>query len=187
MTNYKKMDSYEGIKIKQSNHILESFPELFKRGQFSRVIEVGVFAGGLSLYISKIAPEVEYLGYDIDRKPLHLKAAHLNIKFMDFMADSNNIKEYIARNGRCLILCDGGNKLFEFTTISPWLKVNDVIMTHDYLNDLKHDISLYRSVKGFMNPETTKTMLEPIAKRNGLTDNSDIDFTYSLWSHWTKK
>lgn len=182
-----KIDTYEGIRTKQSTHIFQTFPVLLGQGGFSRVVEIGTYAGGLSLFISKIAPNVEYLGYEIDPNVIHPNASHLNIRTVNFAEEKEFIREYISREGRCLVLCDGGNKLYEFATLAPLIKLNDVIMTHDYLDDTKHDVSVYQSVEGFRKPETTKTMLLPIAKENNLTDECNIDFTHSLWSHWTKK
>lgn len=185
--DYKKIKTYEDIKIKQSNDIFRTFPILLENGHFSRILEIGTYMGGLSYLINKIVPEVEYVGYEIDPTIIHSKASHLNIKPVAFQHDLAYIREYVSREGRCLILCDGGNKVLEFETISPWLKENDVIMTHDYLDDMKHDLSTYRSVQGFRNPETTKSVLYPTAILHNLTDECDIDFTHSLWSHWTKK
>lgn len=180
-----KLKIYKDVPTKQSTDILKTFPQLMQ-GKFKRILEIGTYCGGLSLLVTELAPDAEYLGYEIDGSVVHQNVSHLNIKTVDFIADLDYIEEYIQREGRCLVLCDGGNKQMEFTVLSPLIKVNDVIMTHDYLDNTVHPESVYRSVEGFRKPETTKTMLQSVANRYNLSDECDIDFTYSLWSYWRK-
>ena len=45
---------------------------------------------------------------------------------------SQEIITYIQSKGISLVLCDGGDKVKEFKTLSKYLKVDDIIMTHDY-------------------------------------------------------
>ena len=181
----RKLKIYKNIPTKQSSDILKTFPKLLEIGKFERILEIGTYCGGLSLLVTELAPDAEYLGYEIDGSVVHPKVTHL-VKVTDFIKDLDHIRNFIQRKGRCLVLCDGGNKHMEFTILSPLLKHKDVIMTHDYLNDQIHDVSVYREVEGFRNPETTKTMLQGVADSHNLVDNCAVDLTYSLWSYWTK-
>ena len=48
-------------------------------------------------------------------------------------------KEYIQEEGTSLVLCDGGNKVWEFEVLAPLLKSGDFIMAHDYVEDWDRD------------------------------------------------
>jgi len=181
---YRRLYNYHGIKIKQSSHIWQSFPELFRTYKINRILEIGTYCGGLSYFLTQRYPEKEYLGYEIDETILHPKVNDLNIKTIDVFDDIPVIEEYIKRDGLCLVLCDGGDKFTEFKTLSPFLKKGDIIMSHDYLNDEIHDISVYNSV-GLRTPETTKSMLRPIIDENNLTE-AKVDFTLSVWGCFEK-
>lgn len=182
-----KLTSYKGVRTKQSNRIFQTVAELLFDVSPARIMEIGTYAGGFSLFATLRAPDAEYVGYEIDGRVLHEKVSHLNIKVMNFFNDLDFAKEYIQGEGTTIVFCDGGNKTLEFALIAPMLKPGDMILTHDYLDDTKHDLKVYRSVKGFRKPESLKSELLPIATHYGLHDDVGIDFTMSLWSCWIKE
>lgn len=182
-----KLTKYKGVRTKQSSDIFFTVPTLLEQAKPARIMEIGTFAGGFSLFVTLRAPEAEYVGYEIDRGCLHESVGHLNIKVMDFFEDLDFIEQYVQGEGTTIVFCDGGNKTLEFAMIAPMLKPGDIILTHDYLDDTKHDNRVYQSVEGFKKPETFKSQLLPIANRYGLYDDVGIDFTMSLWSCWIKE
>jgi len=184
----KRLSDYRGIAIKQTDDILISFPKLIDKNNFERVLEIGMFSGAFSLFITdQMSSDVDYLGYEIDPKVVNPKAQHLNHKTVDVFTDLDFISDYITQPGQTLVLCDGGNKLKEMEHLAPLIKSNDIIMCHDYVNDTKDNHKEYYKATG-LNPsgqsmwETSKTMLQPLIDANNLIEYKEVDFGQSCWS-----
>ena len=80
----------------------------------------------------------------MDRAYPHL-AVEKNIRFItaDCFAYETEIGNFIQQDGLTLVLCDGGNKVKEFSTFASYLKKGDIIMVHDYgesIEQYKRDI-----------------------------------------------
>lgn len=145
--------SYKNLSIEQRPEVIEVFEKLILLIKPSRVIEIGTFAGGLTLIIRDLldhTDQKESIVYTYDvSEAIWLKQQILdrNIKniyvntcnlFNDSYQDIRNItvesdiKNIIQSDGVTLLLCDGGCKKCEFNILSKYLKTNDIIMTHDY-------------------------------------------------------
>jgi hypothetical protein len=56
---------------------------------------------------------------------------------MFFLKNSlEKIKGILLKSKQCLILCDGGHKNQEFNLFSQFLKSGDIIMLHDYQDNI---------------------------------------------------
>lgn len=142
--------SYKGLSIEQNPNIIDVFNQLINEIKPSRILEIGTFAGGLTLIMRDLLDlnnltDADVITYDINT-PNYLINQISNIKITVkvlnlFSNNYNNFKDENSKNeltniikqpGVTLVLCDGGSKKNEFNLISSLLKKGDVIMAHDY-------------------------------------------------------
>jgi len=126
-----------GILTGQTPKFLPIFDKIID--QFDTIIEIGTGRGGLTSYIfnkKKIGSKL--MSFDIkDRKNIKTIVNEECFIIGDCFNQQNkkSIIETITSNGKVLLLCDGGNKEKEFNTFKDHLKINDVIMLHDFSAD----------------------------------------------------
>lgn len=142
--------AYGYLFMSQSPNAEKVFRFLLEEIKPTMILEIGTFHGGLTLLLRDILDEINLsstsiITYDINDqeflKPLVLnKAVDVrteNIFNKDYSAFRDKeaelqISDIIKNGGRTLVLCDGGCKKCEFNIISKYLKINDIIMAHDY-------------------------------------------------------
>lgn len=143
MTNFNQTGYFEYKKLitMQSNLAFEMLDNLLISEQFDNVIEIGTAFGGLCLFLYEKSQQYNYnfLSFDIADR---IGVENLNIenrKIMDVFCDESIqlIKDRI-KEGKTLILCDGGNKVAEFNYFAELLKTGDFIMAHDYAESLEY-------------------------------------------------
>ena len=147
--------SYNGLSVEQNPNIIYPFSKMIDSLKPKRLLEIGTFAGGLTLLIRDLLnyynlDSSEILTYDINTPQYlinYLNGKDLKITVMvenifsddysDFKSEQhkNHIKNFISQDGCTLVLCDGGIKKNEFNLLSPFLKKGDIIMAHDYCYD----------------------------------------------------
>lgn len=125
----------------QNNIAFDRFDELFKMQSFDCVIEIGTSFGGLSIFLNEKSKQYNFnfSTFDIvDRNPNSYELKKIKNRFIKDIFCTESI-DYISRelsnDNKCLILCDGGNKIKEFNYFSKMIKKNDFIMAHDYAKD----------------------------------------------------
>jgi len=146
---------YSNLSVEQNPNIVYPFSNLISTIRPNRVIEIGTFAGGLTLIIRDILDnnglyESEITTYDVNEatylkeqmgsKKIIAKTKNLFSHSYSTFNDEdskNEIVNLIQQDGLTLVLCDGGVKKNEFNLISPYLKIGDVIMAHDYAANLE--------------------------------------------------
>lgn len=142
--------TYKNLSIEQNPNIIYSFDKLIKVLRPKRVIEIGTFAGGLTLLVRDLLDyngllDSEVITYDVrtpeylinQTKNIKIKSITKNLFSEDYSEFKNNeckneILSILNQEDSTLVLCDGGSKKNEFKLISPLLKIGDVIMAHDY-------------------------------------------------------
>jgi hypothetical protein len=140
---------YEDLIISQHQNVGEKFKKLIGELKPKRILEIGTADGGLTFMLRNILNELGLNDsiirtYDIIEQ-VNLKKKNsngievltkspFNYPYSDFEF-SEEIEEFIKRSGVTLVLCDGGSKKNEFRLISQFLKIDDVIMAHDYAHD----------------------------------------------------
>jgi len=127
------------IPVQQVPTAFEIFTSFFAKESFDYVIEIGTSYGGLSLYLHEqsLINNFKFTTYDISDSRLKRAWGNLQIPFDYRIEDcfSQTTKEEIVgvlQNNKCLLLCDGGNKIEEFNTFGAFLSKGSYIMAHDY-------------------------------------------------------
>lgn len=140
--------TYEGIVIQQHNDVEIVFEQLFKITKPSRILEIGTASGGLTLLLRNLLDRIsmedtEIRTYDVDDKHYLSKYINEGVKIdsrikdvfnhsYDELVEVEEISSYIQNEGVTIVLCDGGSKKNEFRLLSKLLKLDDIIMAHDY-------------------------------------------------------
>lgn len=129
-------------------------PQIFKNFlsevRPARILEIGTFHGGLTLLLRDIMDELTLqdnpiITYDVNEqeflKPL-VTNRNVDVRTKNLFDYTNNtfidqeskdeILSFIQDDGVSLVLCDGGCKKCEYNILAPLLKIDDIIMAHDY-------------------------------------------------------
>jgi predicted O-methyltransferase YrrM len=114
-----------------------------KHNQFKEFIELGTFGGVTSLYLGMMAKlrNANFYTFDIsDRRIECIKNNWLdNMLFMkeDVLISANEkvIKEI--EKDSVLLFIDNGNKIKEFNLYVQYLKVNSVVIVHDWNEEIR--------------------------------------------------
>ena len=130
------------IPVQQVPNTLNVFQEFFENESFEYVIEIGTSYGGLSLFLNEQSNihNFKFITYDIS--DVRIKKAWLDNKIpFDYRIEdcfSTNTSNFIItllKENKCLLLCDGGNKVEEFNFFSQFITSGSYIMAHDYSPD----------------------------------------------------
>ena len=119
---------------------------LLHTNKFTRIIELGAMRGGMTLVfgIHALRMGADVKTFDIRAEPVDVvwsslvKVLPITFHKMDVFGEEAHelIKEYMG-SGRVLLYCDNGDKPREFNTYAPYLKPDDVVMTHDRPREIK--------------------------------------------------
>ena len=146
--------SFCGIRVYQSWSALYLFELLIKTYVPGRVIELGTGWGGASLFMNFLTKAYggEFITYD--KSPAFLEMGRGKVLFQRFGVDFreadifepktiNEIRKLIEAPDRVFIYCDNGNKVDEFNTYARFLKPDDIIGVHDWMEEIVvEDISV---------------------------------------------
>ncbi len=178
--------------IQQAPEALLVFNEFFQREKFDRIIEIGTAWGGLSIFLALgcFMWEMDFYTFDIQNRH-QVKVGHLlhrlgsRYKRLNVFKDKGiaEIRSLIELEGRVLLLCDGGNKKKEIQTFSPFLKINDVIMGHDYFYSRKH----HKQQKRWISCELTWGDIQDSVTEHGLRQIYTNAFSSVFWVCLTKE
>ena len=78
------------------------------------------------------------------------------------------------------MLCDGGHKIGEFNMIAPFIKVNDFIMAHDYVDTYKNYKENYLN-KIWDWCEIEEKYIDQTSKNNNLVHYNKEIFDKVVW------
>ena len=144
--------TYKGTTTLQHEDIESKITALFALEQPSQVLEIGTSYGGLTLLIRDTLNKLglsdsDFRTYDVmETNRYWLDEAIKGGSRIDFRIKNvfnqpysdldeqyaEEIREFIERPGKTIVMCDGGSKKNEFNILSKFLKPGDVIMAHDY-------------------------------------------------------
>jgi hypothetical protein len=183
-----RLNFYNRIQVSQVLGIYVAFnPDFLK--QFSTIIEIGTYNGGFTSWLADNKREDALIvSYDIDASINHSNRKDIDFRVEDCFANTTiiDIINLINRDGKTLMLCDGGNKPKEFDEFSKYLKKGDVIMAHDYCADK----DIWNDVTKFWHwPYAHETLYEQIKDtidRENLIPYKNNEFNFFLWASYTK-
>jgi predicted O-methyltransferase YrrM len=190
--------SYKGISIEQNPNIIDVFNQLINDIKPSRILEIGTFAGGLTLIMRDLLDlnnltDSDVITYDVNT-PHFLLNQISNIKitskvinlfsdnYLDFKDENskNELIDIIGQPGVTLVLCDGGSKKNEFNLISSLLKKGDVIMAHDYApNDEYFQKNIENKLWNWL--EIQDSDINESCVNNNLKPYMEEDFRKVVW------
>ena len=185
------MKDNEGIQIAQHPDFAEKFKMII--AGFDRIIEIGTWAGGLTVWLHKNKPkDCDLISYDIDESLNEVPKGKYPIDFRIGDCFSGfyheEIKSLIQDSKRVLLLCDGGHKNEEVKTFCQYLKEDDVIMCHDYADNWEDWLSHRDAVDWPGAIESSLDALAPTLVRNDLSKYSYYDeFKSIFWGSFTRK
>jgi 23S rRNA U2552 (ribose-2'-O)-methylase RlmE/FtsJ len=183
--------NFEGISILQHPDINRHFEKIINN--FDRIIEIGTYAGGLTLYLYRIKKSnCDLISYDIDASLCQVpKEYGIDIRQGNYFTEEiqKELRELISVTPkRVLLLCDGGYKEWEFNTFSEYLKSNDVIMVHDYAESYEEWHSFTDPIEWPSLPDSSYLMIKDSIEKHSLSKHELYqDFKSVLWGIFIKK
>jgi len=184
---------YKDVMLQQHEKFDVYFKKFLEDEQFENIVEVGAGTGCLTRFIREHSNPVKMSTYNLP--PIFLKPVltGLGVKVVEkdtfgekgtpnYMKDiDSEIKSDIIGSLKTLVLCDGGNKLFEFKQCAPLLKPGDFIMAHDFCRSRDLFTEEYKkTVWGWC--ELTEKDIEPTCIENNLVDYEKLNFNDIVWT-----
>ena len=136
-----KNPTFLGYTIGQTPLSYLVFPKFFEKEKFDIVLEIGTWNGVFSMFLAFCCfvndTEFKTIDYKVfNNSKIYEIIKLLNGEFYKMDVYSSNgikfIKDILQSKKRVLFLCDGAIKKKCINFFSKYLKVNDVIMGHDY-------------------------------------------------------
>jgi len=182
--------TFEGITILQHPDIQKYFVKIIK--EFDRIIELGTYTGAFTLFLHRIKrSDTELISYDVDLSLCRISNYNLDLRWGNYFEEPTiiEIKELIEnKSKRVLLLCDGGYKEYEFDKFGEYLKLNDVIMVHDYQENEEEYKKITNSIDWYDIADSSwYGVLESIKKYNLSKHELYDDFKTVLWGTFIKK
>ena len=189
MENDKISLNVEGVHAGQTPYILPHFLKILP--EFNRIIEIGTYAGGLSLFLFKNKKnDCELISYNINSSFNKVpKKYNIDFRIGDCFSEpthSEIIKLITDKFKRILLLCDGGNKNKEFNTFSQYLKSDDVIMCHDYSESDEDGAKIRKNIGWIWGSESFLFAIQPSIEKYKLSKYHYDDFKSVLWGSFIK-
>lgn len=188
----KQFINYKNILTAQVPSTIGFLSKVILENNFGYIIELGTNRGGLTLWLNdnknkdckiysfEIFPEVPlFKSEDID--------GELVIGDVFSQECKNLIISLLKQEKQCLLLCDGGNKNSEFNFFSKYLKVNDVIMLHDYFDSYEEYLQTQKETGWETPPESSLQEIEESVKEYNLKQYNYQLGKKSLWGSFIKQ
>jgi hypothetical protein len=178
----------KNVHVGQTPLIKEHFKKIINN--FDRVIEIGSDRGGLALFLHLNNNNCEIISYEIHKERIDVpKTYNIDFRIENCFNEptKNEIISLIKDEKRVLLLCDGGNKELEFNTFSKYLKINDVIMCHDF-EETNEDFNNIKNKLKWAHPSETKlSNIQKSILENNLQPYYYNEFKSVLWGSFKKQ
>jgi len=122
---------YDGVMVRQPPNVIECMQRLCEIERPEVIFEIGTSEGGLTRILADVCPSAKIYTFDIKSKPDNLTPKATFYQW-DIIERATEIGSMITGKPKALVLCDGGNKVWEFTQFSQYLKQEDLILCHDF-------------------------------------------------------
>jgi hypothetical protein len=177
---------YKGYKAAQHFNFQNVFSPFLQEQKFDIIIEIGTLNGGLTKYFKDASPTSRIISFDVTPQPEHQKLISEGIEFRlinifeNGKVVDNDILNILSSNLKKLIVCDGGNKAFEFNCLARHMKSGDFIMAHDYSYDgnvFKNDIN--NKVWNWF--EISEADIQGVSEEMNLIHHNKDEFQTIVW------
>ena len=139
------LSSFMGMASQQNHNVYEVFYNFLNKVKPKRILEIGTALGGFTQFLKKVSDEsqlnIDILTYDIYRMDWYQQMIQNGIDVRvenvfgpNYESVKQEVIDFIQQDGLTLVLCDGGNKVGEFNILSNFIKQDDFIMAHDYID-----------------------------------------------------
>lgn len=185
------LSSYMGMASQQNHHVYEVFYNFLNEIKPKRILEIGTALGGFTQFLKKVSDElqldIDILSYDIYEMNWYKNMIELGIDVrVENVFDSNyqSVKQevinFIQQDGVTIVLCDGGNKVGEFNILSNYIKQNDFIMAHDYIDTRENfNQNYYKKIWNWH--EISEGDITNSCERNNLKSYNKETFDSVIW------
>jgi hypothetical protein len=179
MTNIVEKKNYycvcDGQHISLTYKSIEYLSKIVK--DFDTIIEIGTYKGGLTYWFNLNKKEgAKVISYDIkDYKNFKENDITFIIRDVFDEVSVSEIKNFIQNGGKTLLFCDGGFKNQEFNIFSKFLKNEDHIMLHDFLDDTQPEpYASFEDSAGWCHRNESNYL----AINNSVNENGLVKFMY---------
>lgn len=142
LENNNSLSSIDNHAAQQHHAVYQKFYSLLNETKPFRILEIGTALGGFTAFLDLATKELglntKIRSYDISDKSWYdeLRNKGVDVFVVDIFHKYTNVDQdvidFIQQPGLTMVLCDGGNKIYEFNILSNYIKPNDIIMAHDY-------------------------------------------------------
>jgi len=137
------LSSFKNFACQQHHDVYEVFFNFIAEVKPARILEIGTALGGFTSYLKEVVNtlniQCNIRSYDIHRMQWYIDIINTgvdirveNIFNSDWSEVDDEVVSYIQSAGPTIVLCDGGNKVGEFNTLSKYIKNKDFILAHDF-------------------------------------------------------
>jgi len=181
--------SYKGVMLQQHDDYQTPFSKLLLKIKPSRILEIGTGAGGFTLFLRDKLNEIGLnetiiRSYDINDTQFDIVNLELHKEILyDVTGNLNRfniVEPFLKSDGVSLVLCDGGNKSFEFNQLSVLLKTGDIIMAHDYVDTYENFKNIFYD-KIWNWCEINENDIKNVCENENLIDFMKEDFNKIVW------
>lgn len=148
----------ESFTTQQREYAFQAFEVLFENVKPSQILEIGTSYGGTIQYIREKLNDLnlhstKIRSYDIVDREWYgrMRSTGIDIRVENIfthsyheLSNSDDIQDFIQQDGVTIVLCDGGLKRNEFKLLAPFLKKDDIIMAHDYVDTHENFINKFK-------------------------------------------
>lgn len=185
------LSSYMGMASQQNHNVYEVFYNFLNEIKPKRILEIGTALGGFTQFLKKVSDEsqldIDILSYDIYEKNWYKNMIELGIDVrVENVFDSNyqsvkqEVIDFIQQDGVTIVLCDGGNKVGEFNILSNYIKQNDFILAHDYIDTCENfNQNYYKKIWNWH--EISEGDITNSCERNNLKSYNKETFDSVIW------
>jgi hypothetical protein len=181
----------ENIIAAQVPKALDTFSKIIKN--FDLILEIGTHRGAFSIWLyNNKNINCKFKTFEIDPSVIKIPDKYkslIDIEIADCFSEKTicDIKNLIETHGKTMLLCDGGNKNKEFITYSKYLKPNDIIMLHDYADNIKNYEQITKKHNWKHGCESWFDAIEQSVIENNLEKFLYDDFSEILWGSFIKR
>ena len=188
---------YKNFVAQQNHNAFSVFYDLLKQYKPKNILEIGTGLGGftqfLDLCIQELRLDTKLISFEIRGQIWHeeMISSGIDVRIQNIFSEDYSdvesfIVDFIKQDGLTLVLCDGGDKIREFSILSKFLKQNDIIMAHDYApNDSYFKENMIGKIWNWM--EIQDSDIDNACLEQALVPFNSDNFLSVAWLARTKK